>query len=382
MNNKKFLILFLGALSAFGPFVTDLYLPALPYMAQFFNASTSAIQLTLTSSLVGLAGGQLLIGPISDKYGRKSPLLISLIIFTISTVLIIFSPNLTMMIILRFIQGIASAGSLVIARAVVADLYEGNEMAHFFGLLMAVNGMAPIFSPIIGSVILVYTQWTMIFITLAMIGVILLIASLKFQETLAISRRSTASMSKTYLAMVQVVKNKSFMLFVFIQAFALAVLFSYISSSPFILQTHYGLSAITYSLCFALNGIAITIGSRWSSTFPGLQALKIGVFGLLATSIVLSIILILDAPIWLVEIGFFSLMFTLGWILPSSAALAMNQERSRAGSASALLGFFPAFFGGIVSPLVGMGQIFYSTSITILTCAILAIILYTRIVKK
>lgn len=382
MNNKKFLVLFLGALSAFGPFVTDLYLPALPYMANFFNTTTSAIQLTLTSSLIGLAGGQLLIGPISDKYGRKKPLLISLIIFTLSTIMIIFSPNLLTMIILRFIQGLASAGSLVIARAVIADLYEGDEMAHFFGLLMAVNGMAPIFSPILGSLILVYAHWTMIFITLALLGVILIFATIKFKETLLVTKRSNFSISQTYLTMGHVMTNRSFMLFVFIQACALATLFSYISSSPFILQTHYGLSAITYSLCFALNGIAITIGSRWSSKFAGLQALKFGIYSLFIVAIILSIILIFDSPLWLVETGFFSLMFTLGWILPSSSALAMNLERPRAGSASALLGFFPAFFGGIVSPLVGMGQIFYSTSLTIIICASVALILYNRVIKS
>ena len=136
-NSKLFLVLFLGTLSAFGPFVTDLYLPALPTMTSFFNASTSTIQLTLTGSMVGLALGQLLIGPISDKYGRKNPLIISLVIYLVSTLAIIIFPNVYAMIVLRFIQGVSSAGAVVISRAISTDLYQGRELAAFFALLMA-----------------------------------------------------------------------------------------------------------------------------------------------------------------------------------------------------------------------------------------------------
>lgn len=157
-NSKLFLVLFLGTLSAFGPFVTDLYLPALPLMSNYFSASTSTIQLTLTGSMVGLALGQLLIGPISDKLGRKKPLLISLIVYLICTVAIIILPNIYAMIILRFIQGISSAGAVVISRAVSTDLYKGKEMAQFFALLMAVNGLAPILSPVLGSLLLEFTD--------------------------------------------------------------------------------------------------------------------------------------------------------------------------------------------------------------------------------
>ena len=144
-NSKLFLVLFLGTLSAFGPFVTDLYLPALPYMSEFFKASTSTIQLTLTGSMVGLALGQLLIGPISDKYGRKNPLIISLIVYLLSTIAIIIFPNVYTMIVLRFIQGVSSAGAVVISRAISTDLYNGRELAAFFALLMAVNGLALFF---------------------------------------------------------------------------------------------------------------------------------------------------------------------------------------------------------------------------------------------
>ena len=185
-NSKLFLVLFLGTLSAFGPFVTDLYLPALPTMSSYFNSSTPTIQLTLTGSMVGLALGQLLIGPISDKYGRKNPLIISLIAYLISTISIIIFHNIYAMIVLRFIQGVSSAGAVVISRAISTDLYHGRELAAFFALLMAVNGLAPILSPILGSLLLELTDWRGIFVTLALIGVVLLAVSFKFKESLAV----------------------------------------------------------------------------------------------------------------------------------------------------------------------------------------------------
>ena len=203
-NSKLFLVLFLGTLSAFGPFVTDLYLPALPFMGEYFGANTSTVQLTLTGSMVGLALGQLLIGPISDKYGRKKPLLISLIVYLISTVAIIFSSNIYLMAILRLIQGLASAGALVISRAVSTDLYRGREMAEFFALLMAVNGLAPILSPIIGSLLLQFTDWRGIFVTLALIGAPLIITSVKFNESLKKEKRLDVPVLKTYSSIVAV----------------------------------------------------------------------------------------------------------------------------------------------------------------------------------
>lgn len=206
-NSKLFLVLFLGTLSAFGPFVTDLYLPTLPYMSEFFSASTSTIQLTLTGSMVGLALGQLLIGPISDKYGRKTPLIISLIVYLLSTVAIIIFPNVYTMIVLRFIQGVSSAGAVVISRAISTDLYNGRELAAFFALLMAVNGLAPIFSPILGSLLLQLTDWRGIFVTLALIGVVLLVVSFKFNESLAVEKRLDLPITKTYYSIVHVAKK-------------------------------------------------------------------------------------------------------------------------------------------------------------------------------
>lgn len=377
-NSKLFLVLFLGTLSAFGPFVTDLYLPALPFMGEYFGANTSTVQLTLTGSMVGLALGQLLIGPISDKYGRKKPLLISLIVYLISTVAIIFSPNIYLMAILRLIQGLASAGALVISRAVSTDLYRGREMAEFFALLMAVNGLAPILSPIIGSLLLQFTDWRGIFVTLAP----LIITSVKFNKSLKKEKRLDVPVLKTYSSIVAVAKNKLFFMLVMIQGLAMSAMFAYIAASPFILQVHYNLSSFAYSLCFGLNGLALVLGSKSTTNFREKTCMTLGLSIMLLVSIYLAIVLTLALPFIFVEIGFFLLLLGLGFILPVGGALAMSLERDRAGSASALSGFVPFFLGGIVSPLVGIGNIFYSSAIAILICSVASFLLYKAVEKR
>ena len=381
-NSKLFLVLFLGTLSAFGPFVTDLYLPALPTMTSFFNASTSTIQLTLTGSMVGLAIGQLLIGPISDKYGRKNPLIISLVIYLISTLAIIIFPNVYAMITLRFIQGISSAGSVVISRAISTDLYHGRDLATFFALLMAVNGLAPILSPILGSLLLQLTDWRGIFVTLAVIGIILLVVSFKFHESLESSKRLNLPITKTYYTIILVAKNKLFFALVIIQGFALAAMFAYIAASPFILETHYNLTPLMYSLCFGLNGFAIVLGSKSAGNFKEKNSIKLGISVMLAVSIYLAIVLTLTLPFLFIEAGFFLLLLGLGFILPAGSAIAMSLERERAGSASAFFGFVPFFLGGVVSPLVGIGNIFHSSAIAIVICSVISFVTFKLIEKR
>jgi len=381
-NSKLFLVLFLGTLSAFGPFVTDLYLPALPTMTSFFNASTSTIQLTLTGSMVGLALGQLLIGPISDKYGRKNPLIISLVIYLISTLAIIIFPNVYAMITLRFIQGISSAGSVVISRAISTDLYHGRDLATFFALLMAVNGLAPILSPILGSLLLQLTDWRGIFVTLAVIGIILLVVSFKFHESLESSKRLNLPITKTYYTIILVAKNKLFFALVIIQGFALAAMFAYIAASPFILQTHYNLTPLMYSLYFGLNGFAIVLGSKSAGNFKEKNSIKLGISVMLAVSIYLAIVLTLTLPFLFIEAGFFLLLLGLGFILPAGSAIAMSLERERAGSASAFFGFVPFFLGDVVSPLVGIGNIFHSSAIAIMICSAISFITFKLVEKR
>ena len=381
-NSKLFLVLLLGVLSAFGPFVVDLYLPSLPQLASFFETSASMTQLTLTTAMIGLAVGQLLLGPLSDKFGRKKPLIISLVIYIISTVLIVFSPNIETMIVLRVIQGLSSAGSVVISRAVATDLYRGREMTRFFGLLMTINGIAPIISPILGSLLLEYISWKGVFVFLALIGVIVLFFCFRLKESLSAENRLQGSIFATFSTFGVIIKNRLFMSYVGIESFLLGAMFAYIAASPFILQSFYGLSAFIFSLCFGANGAALVIGANIGGKLPNRQALAIGILAFVVAALYTIAVLIIQ-PYWLfVEIGFFAMLLLMGITFPAISTLAMESERQYAGSASALLGFAPFFLGGIVSPLVGIGNIFYSTALVILACGVLGLAIYWSIRHK
>lgn len=378
-NSNVFLVILLGVLSAFGPFVVDLYLPSLPQLAQFFATTPSMTQLTLTTAMIGLAVGQLLLGPMSDKFGRKKPLILSLVIYIISTVCIIFSPNVETMIVLRVVQGLSSAGSVVISRAVATDLYRGREMTRFFGLLMTINGIAPIISPILGSLLLEYVSWKGVFVFLALIGLVVLVFCFRLKESLMPENRLSGSILSTFSTFGIIVKNRLFMSYVGIESFLLGAMFAYIAASPFILQSFYGLSAFAFSLCFGVNGAALVIGSNIGGKLPNRTALSLGVLGFFVAALY-TIALLLIQPYWFfVEIGFFSMLLMMGLTFPAISSLAMESERQYAGSASALLGFSPFFLGGVVSPLVGMGNIFYSTAVVIFICGLLAVGIYLMI---
>ena len=381
-NSKLFLVLLLGVLSAFGPFVVDLYLPSLPQLASFFETSASMTQLTLTTAMIGLAVGQLLLGPLSDKFGRKKPLIISLVIYIISTVLIIYAPNIESMIVLRVVQGLSSAGSVVISRAIATDLYRGREMTRFFGLLMTINGIAPIISPILGSLLLEYISWKGVFVFLALIGVVVLFFCFRLKESLSVENRLQGSIFATFSTFGVIIKNRLFMSYVGIESFLLGAMFAYIAASPFILQSFYGLSAFIFSLCFGANGAALVIGANIGGKLPNRQALAIGVLAFVVAALYTIAVLIIQ-PYWLfVEIGFFAMLLLMGITFPAISTLAMESERQYAGSASALLGFAPFFLGGVVSPLVGIGNIFYSTALVILACGVLGLAIYWSIRHK
>ena len=378
-NSNVFLVILLGVLSAFGPFVVDLYLPSLPQLAQFFATTPSMTQLTLTTAMIGLAVGQLLLGPMSDKFGRKKPLILSLVIYIISTVCIIFSPNVETMIVLRVVQGLSSAGSVVISRAVATDLYRGREMTRFFGLLMTINGIAPIISPILGSLLLESVSWKGVFVFLALIGLVVLVFCFRLKESLMPENRLSGSILSIFSTFGIIVKNRLFMSYVGIESFLLGAMFAYIAASPFILQSFYGLSAFAFSLCFGANGAALVIGSNIGGKLPNRTALSLGVLGFFVAALY-TIVLLLIQPYWFfVEIGFFSMLLMMGLTFPAISSLAMESERQYAGSASALLGFSPFFLGSVVSPLVGMENIFYSTAVVIFICGLLAVGIYLMI---
>lgn len=361
-NSRRFILVFAALLSAFGPFMTDLYLPAFPELMEYFGTTTSLVQLSLTFGVIGLAGGQLLIGPLSDKYGRRRPLILSLAVFVISTLICMLCREMVTFICFRLLQGIAAAGGVVISRSIAVDLYEGKEFTRFFAMLSAVQGLAPIVAPIVGGLLLGVTDWRGIFAVLLLIGVVILAAAFRFRESLPEERRETGSILAAFANFRSVLSNRHFVCYMLIQSFAMGVLFAYISSSPFIFQTGYGLSPAMYSICFAFNGVAIMMGNLIAPRFGSeKRALGIGACCLLIASLVLAACLMNGWPVIAIEIGFLVLLFCVGMVLPTSTSLALALERKNSGNASAMLGFFQFTFAGLVAPLVGLGEVSVAT---------------------
>lgn len=373
-NSELYLLLMVGAISAFGPFVTDFYLPALPSLNEYFHTTASLVQLSLTFSMVGLAVGQLVIGPLSDKYGRKSPLQLSLVAFSVSTLGCLYAPDIYWFIFFRLIQGLSGAGGLVISKSIATDLYEGKELTRFFSMLSSVQGLAPICAPVLGGFLLEVTNWKGIFWILFVIGLALLVTLLFFKESLPLAARREGSVWVAFRHYVPVLGHGRFMCYVLVQAFAMGVMFTYIAASPFIFQNHYGLSPVAYSLCFGANAVAVMLGSLTVSFFrSATQAMRVGVVGFGLISLLVASVLISGAPVMIVEGCLFVFMIFLGLILPSSTMLALDLERANSGNASAVLGFLMFLFGGVLSPLTGLGDMLQTTSLIMVLCCVAAL---------
>lgn len=369
-NSHLYILLMVGIISAFGPFVTDFYLPALPALMGYFDTTASQVQLSLTFSMVGLAVGQLIIGPLSDKYGRKYPLMVSLMVFCISTLGCLYAPNIHTFIFFRLFQGLSGAGGVVISKSIATDLYEGTRLARFYSILSSVQGLAPICAPVLGGMLLTVTDWKGIFWILFLIGVLLIVTLSFFIESLDDENRQTGNVGAMITGYKEVMRNSQFMHYVLVQAFAMGVMFAYIAASPFVFQVHFGVSPQVYGLCFGANAIAIMIGSLAVTKFRNTAtALRCGstCFGI--ASVAVAVALSVCSDFWILEAVLFVFLLFLGLILPSSTTLALNMERHNSGIASALLGFLMFLFGGILSPLTGIGNMLYTTSGIIVVCS-------------
>ena len=391
-----------------GPLLTDFYLPALPSMMGAFDASTTQVQLTITCFLVGLAFGQLIMGPLSDRYGRKPVLAWTLGAFVVATFGCIFAKSIEVFIVFRLIQGLAGSGGVVVSRSIVADLFRGEELIKFFALLGAIHGLAPIIAPILGGIMLKFSDYQGIFVILCFVGILMFVANLFFKESLGVESSAESSVESSVesstdsgvessvdssvdssakptfwgsFAYFHILKNRAFMACVLTQSFCVGVIFAFISSSSFIFQEHFKLSEFAYSLLFAGVAFGTMLGSLLSPLFKSRKtALVVGISWLGIMGAVLFLLLNLRVHFLLLEAGFFLAMIALGFILPTSTALAMEMERKNAGSASAVLGFGVFFIGGAVSPLTGLGSdIFLSTSLVMALCVVLSVIFGIKI---
>nr|WP_246619591.1 multidrug effflux MFS transporter [Streptomyces corallincola] len=355
--------LLLGGLTATPPLAMDMYLPSLPEVTRTLHASTSTAQLTLTACLGGMAFGQLVVGPMSDRWGRRRPLLTGLAVYILATALCVLAPNVETLVAFRLVQGLAGAAGIVIARAVVRDLYDGESMARFFSTLMLISGVAPIVAPLIGGQILRVTDWRGVFVVLTVVGTLLAaVVWLRLPETLPPAERHGGGTGAALRAMRTLLADAPFTGYTLAGGFAFASLFAYVAASPFVIQEIYGASPQTFSLLFGLNSVGLVIAGQVNGkVLVGRVRLEtVFAAGITVTVLAATALLLMSTGVFgavgLVPVAaaLFVLMASMGFSLPNAQTLALLRVRHAAGSASALLGTSSFLIGAVAASLVGI----------------------------
>lgn len=370
-----FLIIYLVLLSALGSFVNDMYTPSLPQIARDFHSSPSQSQLSLTMGMIGLAIGQLLLGPISDRYGRKPVLIISMLVFIAGAVISVFSKSMIFFLMCRLVQGMGASGGYFLARTIPADIFHGRELAKFMAIIGAVNGLAPASAPVLGGVIADYISWKAVFIFLAAFTVLILAFIGKLKESLYPQDRSKLPWYKTLPGYMVLLRNKAFVTHICLKGCSLGLLFTYISAAPFILENHYGFSQTMYGVIIGLNSIAVALGSMLSLRFhPFKKAVPVAALILIpAIGFGAYALWHIHSFVWF-EVCMVTMLFAGGMIFSVSNTLAMNEGRAKAGEASALLGVSGYVVGATVAPLAGIGDVMHSTAIVFLVLLALVLV--------
>ena len=361
ITHRVRLAIILGALGAIAPLSIDMYLPALPALGRDFGAEASRIQLTLSAFLMGLALGQIVAGPVSDARGRRRPLLIGMAAYAVASLLCTLAPSAGVLVVLRFVQGAAGSAGIVIASAVVRDLYAGVAAARLFSMLMLVSGLAPILAPIIGAQVLHFTSWHGVFIVLAVLGALLLLGvALGLRETLPPERRQQGGIRATVTTFRHLLADRSFLGYTLASGLAFAAMFAYISGSPFVLQDIYMVSPQQFSLLFGMNAVGLVAASQINARLVGRVAPRRLLVGGLIAQVVgaMALLLIVTSD----QIGLagvvpslFVVVASLGFVRPNATMLALADHPRTAGTASALMGVLQFASGAVAAPLVGLG---------------------------
>jgi DHA1 family bicyclomycin/chloramphenicol resistance-like MFS transporter len=353
------LLLVLGPLSAFGPLSMDLYLPALPAMARDLHATDALAQLTMSACMVGLATGQLLAGALSDRFGRRRPVLAGVALFALLSLACAFAPSMPVLVGLRFLQGLAGSAGIVVARAVVRDLYEGAAAARVFSLLVLVLGAAPVLAPVLGGQLVRFAPWQGLFVALAVIGAAILVATaLGLPETLPPQRRHAGGLAATVRAFGPVFSDRVFAGYVAVQSLSFAAMFTYIGQGSFVLQNGYGVSAQQYSAVFATNAVGIVLAGRVGATLVGRVSAARLVLAGIGLGVLAAVVMLVAVPAGGLPVllgALFLIVASTGLVGPNATALALARHGERAGTAAAVLGLCQFLVGALVAPLSSIG---------------------------
>jgi len=354
------MIAVLGALVALGPLTIDMYLPALPKIADDLSVSSSVAQLTLTGTLAGLALGQLIVGPLSDSLGRRRPLMAGIVLHMLASLVCLFAPNIAVLGVARGLQGMGAAAAMVVAIAVVGDLCADSVAATVMSRLMLVLGVAPVVAPSLGAAVLLKASWHWVFAALVVLaGGLLLLAALALPETLPASHRRPLKVRSIAATYVEVIRDVRFVILVLVAALGMSGLFAYIAGASFVLQGHYGLDQQAFALVFGAGAVALIGATQFNVVLLRRFAPQsIVVWALVAASLAGVVFVGLSyehigglpgfvLPIW-------AILAAMGLVIPNAPAVALSRHPDAAGTAAALLGAAQFGLGAAVAPLVGV----------------------------
>lgn len=357
---KNRLIVVAGMLIAFGPLSIDMYLPAFPLMRAEFQASAGAIQMSLAAFFVGMAVGQLVYGPLSDRYGRRPPLLVGIAIYCLASLSVVVVPDVESLVAARLLQALGACSGMVIARAIIADAFSGREAARAFSLVMLVMGFAPVAAPTIGERVLVIADWRSIFLLLAAFGALCFALVLWWlPETPPVDGRVPVTPSFVARAFGTLIRDRRFVAHGLTSGMLFSCVYAYIAGSPFVFITLHGLTPAEYGLMFATNAFGLILASQMNAwllgRFPPIRLLRGGASIILIAAVALMVAAAgrVDEAAWLMA-PLFVVVAVVGAAGPNATALAMGAAGRHAGSASALLGVAQFAMAAAVGGLIGL----------------------------
>ncbi|MDT5192427.1 MAG: transporter, family, multidrug resistance protein [Mycobacterium sp.] len=354
------MIVVLGLLVALGPLTIDMYLPALPRIADELSVSSSVAQLTLTGTLAGLALGQLVIGPLSDSLGRRRPLMAGIVLHMLASVMCILAPNIIVLGVARSLQGVGAAAAMVVAIAIVGDLFAESAAATVMSRLMLVLGVAPVVAPSLGAAVLLKASWHWVFAVLVVLaGLLLLLAVLALPETLPQSHRRPLKVKGILATYGELLRDMRFVVLVLVAALSMSGLFAYIAGASFVLQNRYGLDQQEFALVFGAGAVALIGATQFNVVLlRRFTPATIVVWALVASSLFGAAFVGLAAagvgglPAFVVPV--WAILAAMGLVIPNAPALALSRHSEASGTSAALLGAAQFGLGAAVAPLVGV----------------------------
>jgi len=375
----RHLVALLAAFTSLVVLTTDVYLPVLPQLGQDLGTSNAAAAATVSAVLVGIAVGQIVIGPLSDAVGRRAPILLGALAYAATHLLSALAPNIVSLLVIRVLAGFATAACIVVARAIVADVYPGSAAARAFATLSAVLAIVPVLAPVAGGLLARVMSWRGMFALLAVVAIVVAAVGWRvLPETLPPERRIPPHLGAVVRDLGAVLRLRRFLAYVAVMAAVGGILFGYIGASSFVLQNSFGLSPQAFSLVFAANSVGIFIVS-WSTRHlvgrVGPRRLLFGgqVVAILGAAVLFAGVARTSLPVFLV--GLFLAVASIGSVMPTATSLAMAEAPGRAGSASGVMGICQFSVGALASPLAGLGGSPWSLVVVVGVSAVAGLVL-------